>query len=64
MTFQLLCSLICLLFADDCKLFRSLAIVDDDSIDQLQNDLNRLQSCMVITLAVTIQYIQVPGAEF
>ena len=32
----------CLLFANDCKLFCSL--VDDDSVDQLQNDLNRLQS--------------------
>ena len=32
----------CLLFADNCKIFCPL--VDDDSIDQLQNDLNRLQS--------------------
>ena len=32
----------CLLFVDDCKLFCSL--VDDDSVDQLQNDLNKLQS--------------------
>ena len=32
----------CLLFADDCKLFNP--VVDDDSIDKLQNDLNTLQS--------------------
>ena len=49
----------CLLFADECKIFRPL--VDDDSIDQLQNDLNRLQSWSLLwQLPFNISKCQVP----